>query len=81
MTTKRKPTFKQLFTAWKKHKKKESEVWNEKYAIEKMAKQMEEGTELINDGESIYRVTVTQGWNATYKIERIAKAEELNNIK
>jgi len=81
MTTKRKPTLKQLFTAWKKHEKKCEETRKEKWNLESMAKEIGCSTELINDGEYIYRITITNNYGFPYKVERIAKANELNNLK
>jgi hypothetical protein len=40
MTTKRKPTLKQLFTAWKKHEKKCEETRKEKWNLESMANEI-----------------------------------------
>jgi hypothetical protein len=81
MTTKRKPTLKQLFTAWKKYEKKCNETRKEKWELEVMAKKIDCSTELINDGEYIYRITVTNYAGAPYKVERIANVNELNNLK
>ena len=81
MTTKRKPTLKQLFTAWKKHEKKCYETREEKWKLEAMAKEIGCITELINDGEYIYRITITNYYGSPYKVERIANANELNNLK
>lgn len=81
MTAKRKPTLKQLFNAWKKHKKKCSETRKEEWELEVMAKEIGCSTELINDGEHIYRITITNYYGSPYKVERIANADELNNLK
>jgi hypothetical protein len=81
MTTKRKPTLKQLFIAWKKHEKKCNEARKEKWKLESMAKEIGCSTELINDGEYVYRITVTNQFSFPYKVERIANTDELNNIK
>jgi hypothetical protein len=81
MTTKRKPTLKQLFTAWKKYEKKSEKIRQEKWRLESIAKEIGYSTELINDGEYIYRITITNYCGSPYKVERIAKADELNNIK
>jgi len=81
MTTKRKPTLKQLFTAWKKHEKKSQEIQKEKWKLESMAKEIGCSTELISDSEYVYRITITNYYGTPYKVERIAEANELNNIK
>jgi hypothetical protein len=81
MASKRKPTLKQLFIAWKKHEKKCKEIREEKWKLECMAKEVGCSTELINDGEYVYRITVTNYYGYPYKVERIADANELNNIK
>jgi hypothetical protein len=81
MTTKRKPTLKQLFTAWKKHQKKCSEARQEKWKLEDMAREIGGGTELVNDGEYVYRITVSVNYGAPYTIERLVKTDELNKLK
>jgi hypothetical protein len=81
MTTKRKPTLKQLFTAWKKHEKKCNETRQEKWKLQSMAKEIGCSTELINDGECVYRITVTNYCSSPFTVERIANTDELNNIK
>lgn len=81
MTTKRKPTLKQLFIAWKKHEKKCNEARKEKWELESMAKEIGCSTELINDGEYLYRITVTNQFSFPYEVKRIANTDELNNIK
>jgi hypothetical protein len=80
MTVKRKPTLKQLFIAWKKYQKKSNEVWDEKNRLNQLARNIEWGTELVSDEDSVYRVTVTNS-RGDYTIEKIASKEELVEIK
>jgi hypothetical protein len=81
MTTKRKPTLKQLFTAWKKHEKKCNQTRQEKWKLHSMAKEIGCSTELINDGECVYRITITNYFSSPFTVERIANIDELDNIK
>ena len=85
MTTKRKPTLKQLFKAWLNYEKKSSEAFKLKWALEDLAKNTIPGTELIVHDNVVYRITTNSSYrgcaSANYTVERIAQAEELKTIK
>jgi len=80
MTTKRKPTLKQLFTAWKKYQKKSDELRGIKSELDKLAEQISYSSELIRDGDYLYRVR-SKGRYGCYEVERVASTEELKNIQ
>jgi hypothetical protein len=82
MTTKRKPTLKQLFKAWLNYEKKSNETFKLKWALEDLAKNTIPGTELIVHDNVVYRITTTSSHRGcVYTVERIAQAEELKTIK
>jgi hypothetical protein len=80
MTTKRKPTLKQLFTTWKKHQKKSDELQKIKTELDDIASRIEYSSELIRDGNYLYRVR-SKGRYGCYEVERVASTEELKNIQ
>ena len=80
MTTKRKPTIKQLFIAWKKYQKKSDEARCLKNEVDDIAGRILYGSELIQDGNYLYRVSA-KGRYGSYEVIKIASTEELNNIK
>ena len=79
MSTKRKPTLKQLFNAWLKAQKKETEAYAVRCAVNKLAREIDNyATELIEYEEKIYRVTINRGTiGSGYNIEIVAKTAEL----
>jgi hypothetical protein len=80
VTTKRKPTLKQLFIAWKKYQKKSDELQSIKSELDKLAEQISYSSELICDGDYLYRVR-SKGRYGCYEVEKVASTEELNSIK
>jgi hypothetical protein len=80
MTTKRKPTLKQLFIAWKKQQKKSDELRKINNELTNMCEQIGYSNELIRDGDYLYRVRC-RGRYGSYEVEQVASTEELNNIK
>ena len=80
MTTKRKPSLKQLFIAWKKYQKKSDEARCLKHEVDDIASRILYRSELIQDGDYFYRVSA-KGRYGAYEIMKIASIEELNNIK
>jgi muconolactone delta-isomerase len=80
MPTKRKPTLKQLFTAWKKHQKKTDELRSIKSELDKLAEQISYSSELIRDGDYLYRVR-SKGRYGSYDVQQVASTEELKNIQ
>jgi hypothetical protein len=83
MTTKRKPTLKQLFKAWLKHRQKSNEASRLKWDLDDLANQTAPGTELIVHDGTVYRITTrnTFGGRINYDVQHVAKAEELEVIK
>jgi len=79
MTTKRKPTLKQLFSIWKKYQKKSDETWKIKSELDSIAGELDYSSELIRDGDYVYRVT-SKGRYGFYEVEQLARADELGNI-
>ncbi len=79
MSTKRKPTLKQLFNAWLKTQKKETEAYRVKCAAGKLAREINsDATELIEHEGRLYRITVRKyGYGTDYKVEAIANTVEL----
>ena len=79
MSTKRKPTLKQLFNAWLKAKKKETEAYTVKCAASKLAREIDSHvTELIEHEGKLYRITVRKyGYGIDYQVEVIANTVEL----
>lgn len=79
MSTKRKPTLKQLFNAWLKAKKKETEAYTVKCVANKLAREIDShATELIEHEEKLYRITVRKyGYGTDYQVEVIANTVEL----
>jgi hypothetical protein len=79
MTTKRKPTLKQVFNAWVKHQKKINEEHEAKRFLRALATEV--GcycTELIEHQGSIYRITVTDNrWGGECDVKKVAKTSEL----
>jgi hypothetical protein len=80
MTTKRKPTLKQLFIAWKKYQKKSNELRKIKSELDSVASKIEYSSELICDGDYLYRVR-SKGRYGCYEVQKVASTEELNSIK
>lgn len=80
MTTKRKLTLKQLFTAWKKYQKKSDEARTLRNELDDMASKIPYSSELIQDGDYLYRVSA-KGRYGSYDVIKVASTEELNNIK
>lgn len=80
MATKRKPTLKQLFATWKKQQKKSSELRKINSELNSMCEQIGYSSELICDGDYLYRVRC-KGRYSSYEVEQVASTEELNNIK
>jgi hypothetical protein len=80
MTTKRKPTLKQLLIAWKKYQRKSDEARTLRNKVDDMASRIPYCSELIQDGNYLYRVNA-KGRYGSYEITKIASTEELNNIK
>jgi hypothetical protein len=83
MTTKRKPTLKQLFKAWLKHREKNNEVLRLKWNLDNLANKTEPGTELIVHDGTVYRITTrnTFAGRINYEVEHVAKTEEIETIK
>ena len=79
MSTKRKPTLKQLFSIWKKHRKKSDELWKIKHELDSIAGKLDYSSELIRDGDYVYKVTA-KGRYGSYAIEELALANELNTL-
>jgi hypothetical protein len=79
MTSKRKPTLKQIFNAWIKYQKKSDEKYQAEMFVRDLAKQADlHATELIEYKERVYRITITNnGWWNNYEIKQIASASEL----
>jgi mRNA-degrading endonuclease RelE of RelBE toxin-antitoxin system len=80
MATNRKPTLKQLFTAWKKYQKKADELRSIKSELDKLAEQISYSSELIRDGDYLYRVR-SKGYYGSYEIQQVASIEELKDIQ
>ena len=79
MAANRKPTLKQLFTAWKEYQKKADELRSIKTELDKLAERITCKSELICDGDYLYRVH-SKGYYGSYEIQRVASIEELKNI-
>lgn len=79
MTTKRKPTLKQLFSVWKKYQKKSDEIWKIKSQLDSIAGKLDCSSELICDGDYVYRVT-SKGRYGSYEVKQLARADELGNV-
>lgn len=83
MTTKRKPTLKQLFKAWLKHRQKSNEASRLKWDLDDLANKTAPGTELIVHDGAVYRITTrsTFAGRINYDVQHVAKAEEIETIK
>jgi hypothetical protein len=83
MTTKRKPTLKQLFKAWLKHREKSNEILRLKWNLDDLANQTAPGTELIIHDGTVYRITTqsTFAGRINYDVQPVVKTEELETIK
>lgn len=83
MTTKRKPTLKQLFKAWLKYEKKSGEATKLKWDLQDLANKTTIGTELIVHGNVVYRITTSSSYanQVKYNIERIAYVKELETLE
>ena len=79
MATKRTPTLKQLFNTWKKYQKKSDETWRIKTELDSIAGKLDYSSELIRDGDYVYRVT-SKGRYGSYEVEQLARADELGNV-
>ena len=79
MTTKRKPSLKQVFNAWLKYNKKLSETHKAQRYAEQLATQCEAySTELIEHEGNVYRISINKNrWDNNYKIQKIAEISEL----
>jgi hypothetical protein len=80
MATNRKPTLKQLFTVWKNYQKKADELGRIKSKLDKLAEQISYSSELIRDGDHLYRVC-SKGYYGSYQIQQVARIEELKDIQ
>jgi hypothetical protein len=80
MTTKRKTTLKQLFIAWKKYQKKSDKARKLRNEVDDIASRIPYSSELIQDGDYLYRVCA-KGRYGAYDVIKVASTEELNNIK
>lgn len=80
MSTKRKPTLKQLFNAWLKAKKKEIEAYRAKCTAGQLAREIDSHvTELIEHEGKLYRITVRKdSYGTDYKVAAIANTVELS---
>lgn len=79
MTTKRKPSLKQVFNAWLKYNRKSSEAYKAKSYVEQLATQCDAySTELIEHEGNVYRISINKNiWNNRYEINKIAEVSEL----
>jgi hypothetical protein len=80
MTTKRKLTLKQLFTAWKKYQKKSDEARTLRNELDDIASRIPYSSELIQDGDYLYRVC-SKGRYGSYDVQQVASTEELKNLQ
>jgi len=79
MTTKRKPTLKQMFATWKKYQKIQYGLVKLQTELNSMAQEIEYSSALIRDGDSVYRIT-SNGRYGAYSVTELACAEELDNL-
>jgi len=80
MAPKRKPTLKQLFALWKKYQKKRDEYYKIKRELDSMAGETPYNSELINDGEYVYRVC-SKARYGFYEVDQVATVTELKKLQ
>ena len=83
MTKKSKPsTLKQVFNAWIKVRKKETELYNLKRQLQDVADKADPDSALVSYEDGVYRVSVSSRWNGShdYNIQKIAILGEIENL-